>query len=236
MSPPSNHPNVTVVTDHGAGERHREVRLSTAPRIDTLRKQLANARDRLTDAGRILEALHDLAYDRPTASERLGVTVSEPEGYSLDSHGDPRARAAYAALGREVDAACAQIIGAVRNAANLINAGDEKGENRRSPVSIEVVEHLEAIDAQARRGRRGEFNPGRTMAQTLRAGTEKSAVRRIRSLEADLKRRDRTEQRRIRTLEAQVRRKDHSIDVRDREIDLLRKELGLLRGDHPPVE
>lgn len=230
VSSPTNHPAVPPVDDHGAGERPREVRLSTAPRIDTLRNQLRRARLLLDDAGRVVEALHDLAYDRTTGGERLGVTVSEPEGYSLDSHGDPKARAAYAALGREVDAACAQINGACRHALKMVDRGDQAGENRRAPVSIDVVEHLHALDAQARRGSRGEFDAGRTMVQPLREGTQKSAARRIRSLEAQLQKRDRLEQRRIRTLEAQVKRKDHSITVRDREIAALRDELDRLRA------
>lgn len=209
--------------------------MSTAPRIDTLRNQLRRSRSLLDDASRVLEALHDLAYDRTIASERLGVTESEPEGYSLDSHGDPKARAAYAGLAREVDAACAQINGACRTALRNVERGDQAGENRRAPVSIDVVEHLDALDAQARRTSRGEFNAGRTMTQPLRAGTQKSAARRIRSLEAELKKRDRLEQRRIRSLEAQVKRKDRALEARDREIAALRRELSLPRGDQSPA-
>jgi hypothetical protein len=188
--------------------------MSSTPRIDTLRNQLNLVRSLLDDVDQSIEALHSLAYERAPSVDDLGVSKSRPEGYGL-LHGDERARSAYAALGREVFTACGQITGAARRALKVVNAGDEKGDNRRSPVTIGVVEHLEAIDRQGRRAARGEFDPGRTMIQPTRAGSEKTAAGKIRQLEAELKRSGRGYQQEIRRLEAQVRRQARAIEVRD---------------------
>lgn len=219
-------------TSHLTGTPAHEVKLSPAPRIDTMRNQLRNARGLLDDAARVIEALHELAYDRQAASERLGVTLSEPEGYSLDSHGDPRARAAYAQLGREVDAAAGQIIGACREALRIVGAGDVKAEDERLviPVRVDPLDHLAAVDAQQRRNRRGEFDPGRTMTQPVRRDAERTAVRTIRRLEGEARKADRIRQREARNHEAQLRRRDRTIARLEAELTELR------RGDeHAPV-
>jgi len=210
--------------------------MSPAPRIDTLRNHLSSTKDLIDTATAVLETLHELAYNRQTAGERERVSESAPEGYYLDTHGDLRARAAYAALARHLDAACSQISGAARDAVQRVSGVDESGEDRRAPVSIEVVEHLHALDAQSRRQARGEFDAGRTVAQPTRAGTDRTAARKIRSLEADIARRDRKDQRTIRRLEAQVRRKDQALELRDRQITQLKADLReLRRGDSDGV-
>jgi hypothetical protein len=212
--------------------RH-EVTLSPAPRIDVLRKQLSSTKDLLDQARKILDALHELAYSRPAAAERLGVSESQPEGYYLDTHGDMRARSAYVALAREVDAACQQIKGASRRALDSVSAGDVSGDDKRAPVSIEVLDHLNALDAQTRRHSRGELDVGRTITQPKRTNADRTAARKIRTLETQLRNRERSDNRKIRTLEAKERRLERSIETRDRRIVALQQELALLRGDAP---
>jgi hypothetical protein len=188
--------------------------VADAPRIDTLRKQLGTARSLLDDAAGAIETLYSLAYERSPAPRDGAVTRTHPEGYDL-LVGDRRARAAYQTLAREVFAASAQISGASRRALRLLEQGDERGDNRRSAQTITAVEHLEALEVQGRRTARGEFDPGRAMAQPTRAGTEKSAAGKIRRLEAELKRTQREHAREVRRLEAQVRRQVRAIEVRD---------------------
>jgi hypothetical protein len=179
----------------------------TTPRIDTLRRRLANATTQLGHAARILEALHDLAYTNTNTNttEHLGVTTSAPEGYTL-LHGSPHARSAYKALAHELDAALGQITGACNQALNAVAEGDTSNSDRRIPVTIDAVEHLAAIDAQLRRTQRGEFNPGATITQPTRPNADRSAAGRIQKLELELAKRTREENREIARLETQVRR------------------------------
>ena len=191
--------------------------MADAPRIDTLRKQLAAASQLLDASTGVVETLHSLAYDRRgSTDDELAVTRTRPEGYDL-LHGDRRARAAYRQLAREVFAACGQIAGAVRSAQKLLDAG-ERGDNRRAPQSITASEHLEALEAQARRAARGEFDPGRAVAQPTRGATDKSAARKIRALETELKKVKREHQRELDNLESKLRRRDRSIELRDARI------------------
>lgn len=196
-----------------------------------LRKQLSSTKDLIDQARRIVDALHELAYSRPVAAERLGVSESQPEGYYLDTHGDMRARSAYVALAREIDAACQQIKGAAQKALESVQAGDVSGDDKRAPVSIEVLDHLDALDAQTRRHGRGELDVGRTITQPKRTNADRTAARKIRTLEAQLRTRDRNDNRTIRALEAKERRLTRSLETKDRRIAALEQELELLRGD-----
>jgi len=172
----------------------------TTPRIDTLRNQLHASQTMLGKVGATLDTLHHLAYDRATASEELRVKGGQPD-YALDNHGDPKARKAYADLAYLVDHLCQQVATKVHPALAIITEAEDTT-NRRHPYAITAREHAEALDAQARRIQRGEFNPGRTETQPQVAKARKTLAGKITALEADVKR----ERRRADRAEAELAR------------------------------
>ena len=155
-----------------------------APRIDTLRRQLTETAELLTTTAGILDTLHELAYDRAAASERIRVAGGQPD-YALDRHGDPRARAAYVRLGRMIDHVCNHIGDHAHGALELVNEADDPGGDRH-PMAITALEHAIALEAQARRIARGEFDPGRALPQAAVPGARKTIAGKIRRLEAEL--------------------------------------------------
>jgi hypothetical protein len=173
-----------------------------APRIDTLRNQAAATVELLGTAGKVLETLHELAYDRQHATGELKVKGGQRD-YALDRHGDPKARAAYRELGHAMDHACTRLTIAAHDVVRVVNDADtDATPARRHPITVSLVEMVELIDAQHRRFQRGEFNPGRTLPQPLgHRRPEAQLTKRIRELEAQLADRDR----RIRDLEDEVR-------------------------------
>ena len=168
-----------------------------APRIDTLRRQLTETAELLTTTARILDTLHEIAYDRAAASERLRVAGGQPD-YALDRHGDPRARSAYVRLGRMIDHVCNYVGDHAHGALELVNEADDPGGDRH-PMAITALEHAIALEAQARRIARGEFDPGRTAHQATVPGSRKTIAGKIRKLETELatdrRRADRLERR-----------------------------------------
>jgi hypothetical protein len=174
-----------------------------APRIDTLRRQIADMTRLLHETAGILETLHELAYDRAAATEQIRVAGGQPD-YALDRHGDPRARDAYTALGRMIDHLARYTAEHAGPALALVNAADN-GTGRRHPATVTALEHARLIEAQAARIARGEFDPGRALPQASVPGSSKTITGKIRKLESDLaaerKRADRLEAR-IETLTA----------------------------------
>lgn len=127
----------------------------TAIRIDTLRNQIAGARELLDMIHQELEDLHVLAYERATLLSEAKVSGGSHD-YALDTHGDERARDAYKALGRAVDGACIHLAEASNNALNLLRQGNTPGRGQRH---LRLAELGEAIAAQSRRSRRGDYTP-----------------------------------------------------------------------------
>jgi hypothetical protein len=154
----------------------------------------------LTKAGTILDTLHQLAYDRATAADVCRVQGGQPD-YALDNHGDPAARRAYADLGHLVDHLCQQVATKVHPALLIITAAEDTT-GKRHPYAITAREHAEALDAQARRIQRGEFNPGRSEAQPQQPKARKTLAGKITALEGDVKR----ERRRADRAEAELAR------------------------------
>jgi hypothetical protein len=133
----------------------------TAPRIDSLRSQLAATIDLLQTVGEELEDLHALAYDRPRlAQERTNGGMRD---YALDTHGDPRARDAYRALGGASTKACESLAIAAHETIRLLREGTPTGiRTRRHATAAEIAT---AIAAQGRRIARGEYTPIRRLPQ-----------------------------------------------------------------------
>lgn len=123
-------------------------------RIDTLRNTIAGTRHLLDMVHEELEDLHVVAYERPTANADAKVSGGSRD-YALDTHGDPKARDAYRRLGDVTADACARIDAAVSDALKLLRDGDTPVKTQRR---LRLVELGEAIAAQARRTRRGDYS------------------------------------------------------------------------------
>lgn len=130
------------------------------PRIDTLRNQLSAAREMLAMAQAEADDLHVLAYDRQTVS-RERTRGGQPD-YALDTHGDPRARAALRELSLATTHAAEVIADAVHQALRLLRSGERSNGTRRL---IDAEALALALEAQARRAARGEYTPVRRETQ-----------------------------------------------------------------------
>lgn len=178
--------------------------MTRAPRIDTLRNQLAATTRLLELVNAGLHTLHTLAYDR-TAADEIRVRGGQPD-YALDTNGDPRARDAYRHLARAIDDTCVRLTFATHEAINILNAGGSPGLNRQHPATVTVVEHARAIEAQARRIRNGGFNPGRTLPQPKEHAADRVLIHELDTLK-----------RRNTKLERQLQSRDRRIaDLNDR--------------------
>lgn len=125
-------------------------------RIDTARNRITGTTDRLNIIRNELADLHLLATDRAAAAERLHVHGGDQD-YALDSHGDPRARAAYEHLAAVTLPICDLLDEAIRDALKVLRDGDSP--RPRTRRTIDAAEHLEALTAQQRRRARGEYTP-----------------------------------------------------------------------------
>lgn len=186
--------------------------MPVAPRIDVLRRQLTSTSDLLVNVGRSVATLHELAYDRAAAAERIRVAGGQPD-YALDRNGDPAARAAYVRLGEMVLHVTGYIGDHAHAALQIVTVADGASDGRRHPYAITAFEHAEALEAQARRIARGEFDPGRSMPQPTQPGASKKITRRIKALETELvaerRRRQRAEAR-IAHLEERLARREQA--------------------------
>jgi len=104
-----------------------------------------------------LADLQALAYD---AAVNDRPRVSGGEVIDLHVVGDDRARTALAAI----DAKTGPLLEHLTNAIRLLHAGtDEPAPRTRRQVT--KAEHIDALQAQERRRRRGEYTPTRTQPQ-----------------------------------------------------------------------
>lgn len=124
-------------------------------RIDTIRNRIAGTRELLALIYEEIQDLHLLAYERATAVSEAKVSGGSHD-YALDTHGDRDARDAYRHLGDTLDRMCGQLDDAVTQALNVLRKGDSPTRGARH---LRVVELGEAITAQARRSRRGDYTP-----------------------------------------------------------------------------
>lgn len=165
-------------------------RYSPAPRIDTLRRDIAAAHDMLTRASAELDTLHDLAYTRPTATSTERTSGGTPD-WALDTNGDHTARAALQTLARHINTACRQLHDGAQQAVNAIrDLTPPERDNTRHRARITATEALDAIEAMERRRQRGEYTPHRTHPQPVLRGVEaelKAQVKRLRKENTRLK-------------------------------------------------
>ena len=164
-------------------------------RIDTLRNTLDGTRRLLDMMSEELDDLHLLAYERPTGQTGEAHVRGGTRDYALDNHGDPIARDAYRRLGDVTADVCARLDDAINTALKILREGNTPTRTHRG---LRLVELGEAIAAQARRAKRGDYSAVRRGPQPdeHRAVTEalKDRDRLARELTAANKRIARLEQ------------------------------------------
>ena len=138
----------------------------SAPRIDTMRSLLTNLRQQLDALEPDLEDIHDLAYNRHRAGQNERTKGGQPD-YSLDTHGDTKARELYTAVaarllgwGRETEKA----LKAMRSHLNQQSTALRRDDS----ASVSAAEHSSALLARTRRLQRGERHPHVVVAQPTR--------------------------------------------------------------------
>lgn len=131
-------------------------------RIDRVRNQAHAAIELLHTTLRHLNDLHTLAYDRPSAAERLAIRGGERD-YALDTHGDPHARDLLRQGMRITDTTCADLARWAHDIAAYLNDGERT--HRRTTPTATATDVNDALDAQARRRQRGDYTPQRTAPQ-----------------------------------------------------------------------
>lgn len=133
-----------------------------APRIDTVRRNIATTRDLLELVARELDDLHALAYDKPRGKERPNVRGGERD-YALDRHGDPKARELLKELATNLDAVLAALSDTALQTRAFMRDGTVGRRVQMRRVSPTELKGL--LDAQKRRQERGEYAPNRTYPQ-----------------------------------------------------------------------
>lgn len=150
--------------------------MARAPRIDTVRNRITTAQQVLTTIHDELEDLHVLAYDRQVAAAEAPVRGGQRD-WALDTHGDPRARAAYRQLAEATLNACAQLAEASHNAIRVLR-DHQPGDTPRTRRLITTDELVTALAAQARRQtNRTSYQPARAIPQPEHAEVLRAAER-----------------------------------------------------------
>lgn len=167
--------------------------MTRAPRIDTVRNRADATRQLLGTIIDELDDLHVLAYDRVTAARELAVKGGERD-WALDTHGDPRARAAYRQLAESTIGACTNLAEASHNAIALLRASNP-GDTPRTRRIIATDELIEALCAQARRDERHDYTPHRAQPQPEIDGVKHTLDRIIRERNEAIARADKLEKR-----------------------------------------
>lgn len=142
------------------------------PRIDTMRREISEAIDLLTQTAAHLDDLHDLAYTahRSGDNERSGTRTE----WFLDDTGSPRAKE----LLRNVSTAIYELVNGRRlddehlpglrahltEVTSFLTQG-QGGSRKDKTADATTEEILSALEAQRRRRTRGEFSPRPLVAQ-----------------------------------------------------------------------
>lgn len=143
----------------------------TAPRIDTVRKDLHAVLHAIGTALEHLEDLHALAYDRPRAAQ--AQRRSQRTDYALDTHGDPKARAAYEQLATRAPAAATALRTAITGALELFDTGQIRT-RRDTTADATTPEIIDALARHHQRHANGTAGSTPTIAQPLPAGANRA--------------------------------------------------------------
>lgn len=129
-------------------------------RIDRTRSRLAAGADLLESIRRELEDLHELAYNRHAAQNRMRVLGGTPD-YALDTHGDPRARQLLHDLDAQILSLLEPMVEISHAALAFLHAGEGPARRRDASADVDPAELELAVAARARRVARGEYTPHR---------------------------------------------------------------------------
>lgn len=143
------------------------------PRVEVVRTRFRAAIEILTMAGSQVEDLYEIAYNRRAAADRLDVQGGSKD-YALDTHGDPLARQLYRQASWELLDLIEDSAEAAHDIVKFFKTGALVTGRRRTAGDASPAELAEALEAQARRGRRAglETQPTVKGAPTLSSTLE----------------------------------------------------------------
>lgn len=142
----------------------------TAPRIDTIRREINDAQTVLGYLAANLEDLHALAYEKHHAGQAERTRGGQRD-YALDNHGDPKARALYETIAKAIiGLVSGQTLPARKEWSRLDGLVQLEQQTRgflthgkNDPTKIAAVtqadEVVRQIVARRRRIARGEYEP-----------------------------------------------------------------------------
>jgi hypothetical protein len=143
----------------------------TADRIDTIRNSARGTIGLINLALEHLDDLRALAYDRPRAAAQQ--RRSSNTDYALDTHGDPRARAAYEQLGAALLRIHQDAAAAVHTALQQFDPGLIRG-RRDQTADATTPEVIASIANHQKRHANGEAGSTPTIAQPLPKGAARA--------------------------------------------------------------
>lgn len=161
-----------------------------APRIDTVHARFTACRSLMDSTATGIDLLHALAYSRHNSSADEPKVKGGSRDYALDTHGDPKARAAYKTLAEASFTAIEQLTIGCHNALRALNgdaAIDDNGTRRMHPATVNLLELKIAIDAQKRRIAQGETNPARQFPQPKASKADNAHQLEVQKLRLELR-------------------------------------------------
>ena len=129
----------------------------TAPRIDSVRRDINDAITSLRFLADNLEDVHALAYNRHRAAQEAKVRGGTRD-YALDTHGDPEARRLYTDTARIAEKIIDEAIGMATDVRSWLTEG-KGGSRKDATADCSTDEIIAALDARRRRKARGEYEP-----------------------------------------------------------------------------
>lgn len=131
----------------------------SAPRIDTVRREVKDARELLDYLAANLEDLHEIAYTRRRSGSTDRVRGGEKD-HALDNHGNPKARELYEATARLVLGLVDDVVDMQKDVRAFLTSHDDKNRPAKSLAgNASADEVVDAMQARRRRVARGEYEP-----------------------------------------------------------------------------
>lgn len=166
----------------------------SAPRIDSVRRDRADAVTLLGYLADNLEDLHELAYTRRRSGATERINGGDHD-FALDNHGNPKAREHYETTARLIVRIADDVIAQHKDVRAFLTSHDEDGRRQRSLAGNATADEvIDALTARRRRVLRGEYEPHRiaqqpTVVPSMDWRTEcealRSAVRKVTTEFAD---------------------------------------------------
>lgn len=144
----------------------------TAPRIDTVRKQLNAYITELANALEHIDDLHAIGWYRHASHAERERVASSSGDFALDNNGDPRARAAYEALATGILTAHRAAHDAITGAMAIFDTGLIRA-RRDQTADVSAPELVSALARQAKRRTTGEYGSAPTIDQPTTAAARR---------------------------------------------------------------